>query len=149
MKQSDFGVVAVVYVIIFFFLSMTLQLPQEAQTYPLVLLSALFFLNTLYIGLAYLKYRAEGQIHRDLGRIFKDFLPVQFLFVALGAGLYVALIELVGYFVASAIYLVASLVFFKVKASFIVICIALLMVTIYLVFAMFLNVPLPVGMLFE
>lgn len=148
MKQSDIGVVAVVYAITFFFLSMTLELPEEAQTYPLVLLSALFFLNTLYIVMAFLKYKAEGVMHKDMPKLFGGFLPMQFFFVAVGSGLYIALMQTVGYFAASIIYLVASLLYFKVKTSYIVICVAALMVTIYFVFSMFLNVPLPVGMLF-
>ena len=149
MKQSDFGVVAVLYAIIFGFLSMTLQLPEEAQTYPLTLLVALLFLNTLYLLQALLKYKAEKKVHMDLKRSFAEFMPLQFVFIAVSAALYIVCIEVLGYFAASILYLLVALLFLRVRVSYIVICMAALMTTIYFVFAMFLNVPLPVGMLFE
>ncbi len=149
MKQSDIGVIAVIYAIVAAFLSMTLQLPEEAQTYPLTLLGGLLFLNTLYLVLALVKFASDKEIKKDLSGIFAGFVPVQFIFVAVGAVLYVALMEWVGYYAASILYLAASLLFLKVKPSYIVICITALLITIYFVFSMFLKVPLPVGMLFS
>ena len=85
----------------------------------------------------------------DLKRIFAEFMPLQFVFIAVSAALYIVCIEVLGYFAASILYLLVALLFLRVRVSYIVICMAALMTTIYFVFAMFLNVPLPVGMLFE
>lgn len=50
MKESDLCVVAVVYGVATWFLVMTLQLPPQAQSYPLILLTALYVCNTLLLG---------------------------------------------------------------------------------------------------
>ena len=38
MKKTDIGVVAFVYAVALFFLSMTLKLPKPAQAYPLFII---------------------------------------------------------------------------------------------------------------
>ena len=48
MKKSDFAVVGATYAIALFFYVMTVELPPEAQTYPLGLIIALADLNTIY-----------------------------------------------------------------------------------------------------
>lgn len=50
MKESDLCVIAVVYGVATWFLVMTLQLPPAAQSYPLILLTALYLCNTLFLG---------------------------------------------------------------------------------------------------
>ena len=45
MKESDLCVIAVVYGVATWFLVMTLQLPPAAQSYPLILLTALYLLQ--------------------------------------------------------------------------------------------------------
>ena len=49
MKKTDIGVVAFVYAVALFFLSMTLKLPKPAQAYPLFIIVLLLALTTLYV----------------------------------------------------------------------------------------------------
>lgn len=46
MKKTDIGVVAFVYAVALFFLSMTLKLPKPAQAYPLFIIVLLLGLTT-------------------------------------------------------------------------------------------------------
>lgn len=48
MKKTDIGVVAFIYAVALFFLSMTLKLPKPAQAYPLFIIVLLLGLTTLY-----------------------------------------------------------------------------------------------------
>lgn len=50
MKKTDIGVVAFVYAVALFFLSMTLKLPKPAQAYPLFIIVLLLGLTTLYVA---------------------------------------------------------------------------------------------------
>ena len=47
MKKTDIGVVAFVYAVALFFLSMTLKLPKPAQAYPLFIIVLLLGLPAL------------------------------------------------------------------------------------------------------
>lgn len=69
MKKTDIGVVAFVYAVALFFLSMTLKLPKPAQAYPLFIIVLLLALTTLYvvqmiIGARKKAWRAEWKILR-------------------------------------------------------------------------------------
>ena len=50
MKKTDIGVVAFVYAVALFFLSMTLKLPKPAQAYPLFIIVLLLGLTTLMVA---------------------------------------------------------------------------------------------------
>lgn len=148
MKKSDFGVVGVIYAVALFFLFMTLELPEEAQTYPLGLICALAGLNTLYLLQSLVKYLATRKIENDLPKIFEGFQARQFAVVCFGCIAFLFLVQLVGYYAASGIYLVAMLLFFRVPKWQIALAFIILVALVYAVFTLFLKVPLPVGMLF-
>jgi len=147
-KKSDFGVVTLIYLFTFFFAYQTKLLPAETQAYPSFLLGAIFILNTAYIVQAYLKYRKERVVKDDMSHLFDGFLPKQFFCVAVGCVVYVVLLYTVGYYIASILYMVGALTLLKVQMKWIAVVILALLVVIYLVFSLFLKVPLPVGMLF-
>lgn len=149
MKKSDFGVVTVLYVLVGFFTFMTMDLPDEAQTYPLTLLAALFFLITLYLVIALRKFFRERVVHDDIAVSFAGFLPVQFFGVVLGCILYLVGLMLVGYYVASVIYLGVAMVALGVKKWVAGLSIVVLMAVIWSVFSLFLKVPLPAGILWS
>lgn len=149
MKKSDFGVIAFLYLFCAFFRYQIYLLPQEAQTYPNVLLLAIFVLTTLYAIKAIITWKREGHIQDDMAHLFDGFLPKQFWCVVAGCFFYVVLLYTVGYYVASILYMVVALALLKVKAKYIAIVIVALLIVIYLVFSLFLKVPLPVGLLFN
>lgn len=149
MKKSDIGVVGSIYGVCALFFALTLDLPEEAQTYPRCLIYALAALNTLYIVRAIISLRKEASIRNDFPEIFKDFLPKQFFFVVAGCIGYMVLLYVVGFYLASALYLVGSMLYLKVPKLHILASVSVLAVMVYAVFTLFLKVPLPLGLLFR
>lgn len=149
MKKSDFGVIGAIYAIALFFYIMTVELPPEAQTYPLGLIIALAVLNTIYLGQCVVKWMATKTIENDFAQIFKGFLPGQFLGIAVGCILFLVLMYTVGYYAAATIYLVGTMLFLKVPKLHILIVLVALVALVYAVFSLFLQVPLPHGVLFS
>ena len=76
MKKTDIGVVAFVYAVALFFLSMTLKLPKPAQAYPLFIIVLLLALTTLYVVQMIIGAKKKG-VESGM-EDFKDFLPKQF-----------------------------------------------------------------------
>ncbi len=147
MKKSDFGVIAVIYAIALLFFVMTIRLPEAAQTYPMGLIVALAGLNTLYLARQGFKWMKTRRIENDMHILFKDFMPVQFAVVALGCIGYIVLMYLVGYYISSFVYLLGTMAFLRVKPWQILVAMGSMLALIYGVFTMFLNVPLPHGIL--
>lgn len=84
MKRSDLCVVGVIYAVSLAFFIMTVELPEEAQTYPMGLIIALAGLNTFYLIQCLMKAWKAGRfsVANDLPEVFNGFQPLQFFFVA-------------------------------------------------------------------
>ena len=149
MKESDLCVVAVVYGVATWFLVMTLQLPPQAQSYPLILLTALYVCNTLLLGKQLYSFFRHRLVQNDFRKIFASFVPGQFFGVIAGCLIYMAVVNYLGYYISSILYLLLAQFFLKVKPIPAVITCAVIMIVTYLVFSLFLHVPLPVGVFFE
>lgn len=149
MKESDLCVIAVVYGVATWFLVMTLQLPPAAQSYPLILLTALYFCNTLFLGKQLYSFYRHRLVLNDFRKLFAGFLPGQFFGVLVGCIIYMALVSYLGYYISSILYLLLAQFFLKVKPIPAIISCACIMIVTYLVFSMFLHVPLPLGIWFE
>ena len=107
MKRSDIGVTALMYAFTLFFLYMTLELPPDAQTYPLCLIAGLLILNTCYLVRCLWQLRRQAGIHNDLPDLFAGFQWKQFAFICLGCVGYMLLMHVAGFYIASICYLVA------------------------------------------
>ena len=146
MKYTDVGIVAVFYVICGLFYSGTKKLPAESQTYPKFIVIILFGLTTLYLIqmiMNAVKYGTESGKSQ-----FEGFQPKQF-FVCLGLTLlYIIAVITVGFYVSTAVFLVVSLLFLKVKPLYIAIATVALLALIYVAFTLFLRVQLPNNLLF-
>ena len=149
MKESDLCVIAVVYGVATWFLVMTLQLPPAAQSYPLILLTALYLCNTLFLGKQLYSFYRHRVVLNDFRKLFAGFLPGQFFGVLAGCIIYMALVTYLGYYISSVLYLLLAQFFLKVKPIPAIISCACIMIVTYLVFSMFLHVPLPLGVWFE
>lgn len=152
MKRSDICVVSAIYLIALAFFVMTVQLPDEAQTYPMGLIIGMALLNTLFLIQQLAKAWAAGSLTKtenDFPKIFSTLLPRQFAFVLAGCLLFLVLMYSVGYYAASVIYLVGTLFFFKVPSKWILMTLVALVALVYAVFTLFLKVPLPAGVLFS
>ena len=149
MKESDLCVIAVVYGVATWFLVMTLQLPPAAQSYPLILLTALYLCNTLFLGKQLYSFYRHRVVLNDFRKLFAGFLPGQFFGVLAGCIILMALVNYLGYYISSVLYLLLAQFFLKVKPIPAIISCACIMIVTYLVFSMFLHVPLPLGVWFE
>ena len=147
MNKSDIGVVAIIYAVCALFLYLTLEFPPAAQTYPLCLITALALLNTLYVAKMVHGLLRQGVIN-DLPEVFAGFQPRQFFLVAAGCVLYVAGVFALGFYLTSVIYLIVMLLLLKVSLKVTLITVVAMGALIYLVFSLFLKVPLPVGAVF-
>ena len=144
MKKTDIGVVAFVYAVALFFLSMTLKLPKPAQAYPLFVL--LLALTTLYVVQMIIGAKKKG-VESGM-EDFKDFLPKQFFPVLAMIVVYLVLMYFVGFYISTALFMVVSLLFLKVKKWQILLSTAVILVLVYCAFTLFLGVKLPMGILF-
>lgn len=148
MKKSDIPVVCIIYAIAIAFLIMTLQLPEAAQVYPMVLISALILVNTLYLIRTFLHYRQDHHIEDDYPIIFKGFLSFQFFGVFISIVAYLVLMYFFGYYVSTVLYLACSLLFLKVPMKFNLMTVVVMVIMVVVVFSYFLKVPLPEGLIF-
>ncbi len=149
MKKSDFAVVGFIYLFVLFFGYQTSQLPEEAQSYPSFLLASVFVLNSIYLAVSIWRFKVKKEFKDDLAHLYDGFIPKQFFSIAAGAVIYVALIYWLGYYIASILYMCVALALLHVKAKWIAVVIVSLLVVIWLVFTLFLKVPLPTGILFD
>jgi magnesium-transporting ATPase (P-type) len=147
-KKSDVGVVVFVYAICLFFYIFLQELPPEAQTYPLCLISGLFILNTLFLVLNLIKLKKTG-LENDLHSVFEGFLKSQFFTVLAACVIYIFGVFYIGFYITSIAYLILIMSFLKVPLKNSVLTVFVLGLVIYFVFTMFLKVPLPVGIVFE
>ena len=141
MKKTDIGVVAFIYAVALFFLSMTLKLPKPAQAYPLFIIVLLLGLTTLYVVQMIIGAKKKG-VESGL-EDFKDFLPILAMIVV-----YLVLMYFVGFYISTALFMVVSLLFLKVKKWQILLSTAVILVLVYCAFTLFLGVKLPMGILF-
>lgn len=148
MKKSDIPVVCIIYAIAIAFLIMTLQLPEAAQVYPMVLISALILVNTLYLIRTFLFFRQDHHVENDYPIIFKGFLLLQFFGVFISIVAYLVLMYFFGYYVSTVLYLAGSLLFLKVPMKFNVMTVVVMVIMVAVVFSYFLKVPLPEGLIF-
>lgn len=85
----------------------------------------------------------------DFAEIFKGMQLKQFLSVLVGCTLFLVMMYTIGYYAAAVIYLVGTLLYFRVSKLWIGLTLVTLVALVYAVFSMFLKVPLPVGVLFS
>ena len=78
---------------------------------------------------------------------FKDFLPKQFFTLLAMIVIYIAVMPYVGFYIASILFMSASLLFLRVKIWQIVLSEIAIFALVYCAFTLFLEVKLPVGSL--
>ncbi len=120
-----------------------LKLPTEDTLYPKFVLFLLIVLTIVSFFQTYFSddnEKAEG--------LFKDFNVKQFGTVLTVGIIYIALINIIGYFVSTSIFMLSLLILLKNSKKTSIIVTIVFAVFLYLVFKMFLGVPLPSGKLF-
>ena len=147
MKKSDIILVAAVYAITAFFFIMVLQYPSDVRIYPIFIMVVLAVLTTMHLIECLVKFAREKKIENDIPILFEHFKAKQFFIVFALLLAYVVLINVLGFYVSSLLFIAGTLVFFKIKPIYIVITTVVFLVLIYGGFSTFLHVPLPRGLL--
>ena len=145
MQKTDIGVVGFMYAVCAFFYAYLQELPEDSQTYPMFTIVLLFGLTTLYLVTMLVKAKKYGtESGTDM---FKTFVAPQFFFCLAMVILYLIGIKFLGFFTSTTIFMVAVMLFLKVKWQHLAIAVVSMDVLLYLAFVMFLKVTLPKGIL--
>ena len=107
----------------------------------MVFLTLLLAINTFLIKP---KNMEEDKEEEDK---FKGNLYGQFFFVIALSAVYVILIDIIGFFVTTAIYLFVTMVALKSSIKWSIVVSILFPIFLYLIFVSFLKVPVPKGFL--
>lgn len=149
MKKSELCVVAFMLVFSAYFAYETLQLPDKAQHYPLFVIGLLIFLTILKLIAMYLASGKDKKIVNDSDMVWLDFQKKQFFTVFIASILFFAIMHFIGFYLASLVYLIYCLRYFRISLKHSAITIIAMLVVVYAVFSGFLNVPLPAGELLQ
>ena len=147
MKRSDIGFSIMMYAIMALFLIPLLSYPSAVRIYPMLILILYFLLTTAYLLAQLRNYKRSGIKHNDFKEIFEGFLPRQILIIAGLILLYFLLIPRLGFYVTTGLFMLATMLYLKVPVKHIVISLVVFFALLYGVFTLFLNVPLPTGLL--
>ena len=147
MKKTDIGVVCFMYAVCAFFYAYSFKLSDESKTYPLFTIVLLFGLTTLYLIQMIIAARKFG-VESGADEVFAGFKPVQFVVSLVLTVVYFFMMKYIGFFTATVIFMVASLLYLKVRPIPTVISVIAMNLLIYFAFVKFLGVKLPAGLLF-
>ena len=139
MKKSDFGVIAVLYLVGIAFWFMTLNFPIGAMRYPFSSTGRLSGAGLDLSDSAGHALHQTREIVDDLKQKFQDFQAVQFFGVCAFCVIYLILIQKLGYYLSSVLFMLGCMLFLRVKPLFVVLSTAILMGIIYGVFTVFLK----------
>ena len=147
MKKTDIGVVAFMYAVCAFFYVYSFKLSASSKTYPMFTIALLFCLTTLYLVQMIIAARKFG-VESGADEVFAGFKPMQF-FVSLALTVvYFFMMKYIGFFTATIVFMIASLLYLRVRTVPMIITVVAMNLLIYLAFVKFLGVRLPSGLLF-
>ncbi|WP_074016525.1 tripartite tricarboxylate transporter TctB family protein [Fusobacterium massiliense] len=143
MRKYDRFLTIGLFVLEAFYFFLIKQLPPKAARYPEFVLSLMLFLTILLaINTFIIKPKNVEEEDKFKGNLFK-----QFFFVIAISVVYVILIDIIGFFVSTAIYLFVTMVALKSNVKWSIVVSILFPIFLYLVFVSFLKVPVPRGFL--
>ena len=143
MRKYDRFLTIGLFVLEAFYFFLIKQLPPKAASYPGFVLSLMLFLTILLaINTFIIKPKNVEEEDKFKGNLFK-----QFFFVIAISVVYVILIDIIGFFVSTAIYLFVTMVALKSNVKWSIVVSILFPIFLYLVFVSFLKVPVPRGFL--
>ena len=128
-----------------FYFYLIKQLPEKAARYPFFVLGLMVFLTLLLAINTFLikpKNTEDKEEDQFKGNLYGQF----FLIMALSA-VYVILIDIIGFFVTTAIYLFVTMLALKSNIKWSIVVSILFPIFLYLIFVSFLKVPVPRGFL--
>ena len=145
MRKYDKFLIIGLFILEAFYFLLIKQLPPKAARYPYFVLGLMVFLTLLLAINTFLikpKNTEDKEEDQFKGNLYGQF----FLIMALSA-VYVILIDIIGFFVTTAIYLFVAMVTLKSSIKWSIVVSILFPVFLYLIFVSFLKVPVPRGFL--
>ena len=122
------------------------QLPPKAARYPYFVLGLMIFLTLLLAINTFLIKPKNTEENKEEDQ-FKGNLYGQFFLVIALSAIYVILIDIIGFFVTTAVYLFVTMLALKSNIKWSIIVSILFPIFLYLIFVSFLKVPVPRGFL--
>jgi len=141
MRRLDLILSLVLLGVVGVFYFLTFQLPENAMIYPLFVISLLLILTLIQLFGAYFRKTDEE------ANMFKNIKWKQFFFVLVTCGIYVVLINILGYITSTFIYVLATLYGLKTGKKLSILVSVGFVIIMYFLFNEALNVPLPKGFL--
>ena len=140
MRKFDRYLTIGLFILEAFYFILIKQLPPKAARYPYFVLGLMVFLTILLaINTFIIKPKNE---EKSGGILYK-----QFFFVMLASAVYIILIDIIGFFVTTAIYLFVTMIGLKSNIKWSIVVSIIFPIFLYLIFVSFLRVPVPRGFL--
>ena len=144
MRKYDKFLTIGLFILEAFYFLLIKQLPPKAARYPYFVLGLMVFLTLLLAINTFIIKPKNTEEEEDK---FKGNLYGQFFFVIVLSAVYVVLIDIIGFFVTTAIYLFVTMVILKSNFKWSIVVSIVFPIFLYLVFVSFLKVPVPRGFL--
>ena len=146
MRKYDKFLTIGLFILEAFYFLLIKQLPPKAARYPYFVLGLMVFLTLLLAINTFLIKPKNTEENKEEDQ-FKGNLYGQFFLVIVLSAVYVILIDIIGFFVTTAIYLFVTMVILKSNIKWSIVVSIVFPIFLYLVFVSFLKVPVPRGFL--
>ena len=146
MRKYDKFLTIGLFILEAFYFFLIKQLPEKAARYPLFVLGLMVFLTLLLAINTFIIKPKNAEEDKEEDQ-FKGNLYGQFFLIMALSAVYVILIDIIGFFVTTAIYLFVTMVTLKSSIKWSIVVSILFPVFLYLIFVSFLKVPVPKGFL--
>ncbi|OFO26531.1 hypothetical protein HMPREF3051_10665 [Fusobacterium sp. HMSC064B11] len=146
MRKYDKFLTIGLFILEAFYFLLIKQLPPKAARYPYFVLGLMVFLTLLLAINTFIIKPKNAEEDKEEDQ-FKGNLYGQFFLIMALSAIYVILIDIIGFFVTTAIYLFVTMVTLKSNIKWSIVVSILFPVFLYLIFVSFLKVPVPKGFL--
>ena len=146
MRKYDKFLTIGLFILEAFYFLLIKQLPPKAARYPYFVLGLMVFLTLLLAINTFLIKPKNSEEDKEEDQ-FKGNLYGQFFLIMALSAVYVILIDIIGFFVTTAIYLFVTMVTLRSSIKWSIVVSILFPVFLYLIFVSFLKVPVPKGFL--
>ena len=146
MRKYDKFLTIGLFILEAFYFLLIKQLPPKAARYPYFVLGLMVFLTLLLAINTFIIKPKNAEEDKEEDQ-FKGNLYGQFFLIMALSAVYVILIDIIGFFVTTAIYLFVTMVTLKSNIKWSIVVSILFPVFLYLIFVSFLKVPVPKGFL--
>ena len=146
MRKYDKFLTIGLFILEAFYFLLIKQLPPKAARYPYFVLGLMVFLTLLLAINTFLIKPKNSEEDKEEDQ-FKGNLYGQFFLIMALSAVYVILIDIIGFFVTTAVYLFVTMLALKSNIKWSIVVSILFPIFLYLIFVSFLKVPVPRGFL--